>query len=91
MGELNTQLTIEDFVAGIASEYYHYIQQLKLYQNLAHAVTLSRERVRIDEERYLLGAGSKLQLLQSLVYLNSDSSRLAKQKEVLKSAQIRIN
>ena len=88
---LNTQMEIENLVANIVSEYNYYIQQIVLYKNLAYAVSLSRERVRIDEQRYLLGASSKLQLLQSIVYLNSDSSRLAKQNEVLRAAQIRIN
>jgi outer membrane protein TolC len=91
VGELNTQMAVEDFIAGIVSEYYYYIQQLRLYHNLAYAVSLSRERVRIDEERYLLGASSKLQLLQSMVYLNSDSSRYARQNEVLRASQVRIN
>jgi adhesin transport system outer membrane protein len=91
VGELNTQMAIENFVAEITSEYYYYIQQLQLYNNLAYAVSLSRERVRIDEERYLLGASSKLQLLQSQVYLNTDSSRYTKQKEVLRASQVSIN
>jgi outer membrane protein TolC len=91
IGELNTQLAVEDFIAEIASEYYLYIQQIQLYNNLAYAVSLSRERVRIDEERYLLGAASKLQLLQSQVYLNADSSRFARQNEVLRASQVRIN
>ncbi len=91
VGELSTQLAVENFMSEIISEYYFYVQQLQLYQNLAYAVSLSRERVRIDEERYLLGAASKLQLLQSQVYLNSDSSRYAKQNEVLRASQVRIN
>lgn len=91
VGELNTQMAVEDFIADIVSEYYLYMQQLRQYNNLAYAVSLSRERVRIDEERYLLGASSKLQLLQSMVYLNSDSSRLARQNEVLKASQVKIN
>jgi adhesin transport system outer membrane protein len=91
VGELNTQMVIENFVADITSEYYFYIQQIQLYRNLAYAVSLSRERVRIDKERYLLGAASKLQLLQSQVYLNSDSSRYSKQREVLRASQVRIN
>jgi outer membrane protein, adhesin transport system len=91
MGELNTQMSIENLVARIVSEYNYYIQQQTLYQNLAYAVSLSRERARIDEQRYLLGAASKLQLLQSLVYLNADSSRYARQNEVLKASQIRLN
>jgi outer membrane protein TolC len=91
LGGLNTQMSIENLIARIVAEYNHYIQQLTLYKNLAYAVSLSRERVRIDEERYLLGGASKLELLQSLVYLNEDSSRLARQNEVLRSSQIQLN
>lgn len=91
VGELNTQMAVEDFIASIAAAYYYYMQQQRLYNNLAYAVSLSRERVRIDAERYLLGASSKLQLLQSQVYLNSDSSRFARQNEVLRSSEIRLS
>jgi len=90
MGELNTQMNIENLVTQIISEYYLYVQQLNLYKNLAYAVELSRERVRIDEERYLLGSSSKLELLQSMVYLNADSSRYAKQDEVILASQVRL-
>lgn len=91
IGELNTRLAIENLVARIVAEYDYLIQQRRLYKNLEFAVSLSRERVRIDEERYLLGSGSKLQLLQSRVYFNSDSSRLARQNEVIRSSEIRLN
>ena len=91
LGSLNTQMSIENLVAQIVSEYYYYIQQLTQYKNLAYAVSLSRERVRIDEERYLLGSASKVEFLQSMVYLNADSSRLARQKEVLHNSQVRLN
>jgi outer membrane protein, adhesin transport system len=53
-----------------------------------YAVSLSKERYRIDEERYLIGSGSRLQLLQSRVFLNADSSRLSRQYEVLRASQI---
>jgi outer membrane protein TolC len=91
LGSLNTQMSVENLVAQIVSEYYYYIQQLTLYDNLAYAVSLSRERVRIDEQRYLLGGASKLELLQSIVYLNADSSRYARQTEVLRTSQIKLN
>jgi outer membrane protein TolC len=87
---LKTQLAIENLVASIVSEYNYYLQQLTLYDNLAYAVLLSRERVRIDEQRYLLGSASRMHLLQSIVYLNADSSRVAKQDEVLRSSEIRL-
>ncbi len=91
MGGLNTQMSVENLLSQIVSEYNYFIQQLTLYHNLAYAVSLSRERVRIDEQRYILGGASKLELLQSLVYLNADSSRYARQNEVLRSSQIRLN
>jgi adhesin transport system outer membrane protein len=91
IGTLNTQLTVEYLVADIITGYYTYIQQVQMLKNLKYAVALSKERLRIDDERYLLGSNSKLQVLQSRVYLNADSSRLSKQFEVVRAAQIRLN
>ena len=91
LGTLNTQLTIENLVADLISGYYYYILQGQLLNNLRYAAELSRERLRIDEERYLLGSSSKLEVLQSRVYLNADSSNLSKQFEVVRAAQIRLN
>lgn len=91
VGQLNTQLTIENLISDIISGYYNYILQVQLMNNLKYAITLSRERLRIDEDRYLLGSGSKLEVLQSRVYVNSDSSQLSRQNEVVRTAQIRLN
>ena len=88
---LSTQMNVENLVAQIVAEYSFYVQQLIQYENLAYAVSLSRERARIDEQRYLLGGASKMDLLQSLVYLNADSSRYSRQTTVLNSSQIRLN
>jgi outer membrane protein, adhesin transport system len=90
-GELNTRIAVENFISNIVSEYYFYIQQTQLLKNLQYAVSLSKERTRIDEERYLIGSGSKLQLLQSQVFLNADSSRLSRQHEVVRASLIRLN
>lgn len=91
VGQLNTQLTIENLITDVVSGYYNYILQVQLMNNLKYALILSRERLRIDGDRYLLGSGSKLEVLQSRVYVNSDSSNLSRQNEVIRSAQIRLN
>jgi outer membrane protein, adhesin transport system len=91
VGQLNTQLSIENLIADLVSGYYNYVLQIQQMNNLKYALTLSRERLRIDEDRYILGSGSKLEVLQSRVYVNSDSSNLSRQNEVLKSAQIKLN
>ncbi len=91
IGALNTQMEVENLITDIVSGYYNYIQQVQNLINLKYAVTLSKERLRIDEQRYLLGSNSKLQVLQSRVYLNTDSSYLSRQYEVVRAAQINLN
>ena len=91
LGTLNTQLEVENMLTDIISGYYNYIQQVQMLENMKYAVTLSKERLRIDEDRYMLGSSSKLQVLQSRVYLNADSSRLSRQTEVVRAAQINLN
>jgi outer membrane protein, adhesin transport system len=91
VGELGTQMAIENLVTDIISGYYYFIHQVSRLKNMQYAVTLSKERLRIDEERYLGGSYSKLQVLQSRVYLNSDSTRFSQQTEVVRAAQVRIN
>lgn len=91
LGALNTQMEVENLVSDIVSGYYNYIEQVQMLKNFEYAVALSKERLRIDEVRYQLQSGSKLQVLQSRVYLNADSSRLSKQVEVVRTVQIRLN
>jgi outer membrane protein TolC len=91
VSELQTRFSMENTVSRIVSEYYYLILQERLLENMKYAVELSKERTRIDEERYLIGAGSKLQLLQSQAYLNADSSRLGRQYEVVRASRIKLN
>jgi len=91
MGELNTRVTIENFIANLSAEYYNYVQENIRYKNLKYAVRLSKERLRIVEARYSIGAGSRLELQQAKVDFNSDSSKLIKQNEVLFTSRIKLN
>jgi outer membrane protein TolC len=90
MGELNTRIVIEDFVAEISSEYYNLIRQQIRLNNLRSAVNLSKERLRIVEERYYIGSMSSLDLLQAKAYFNEDSSRLLTQFEAVQTSRIRL-
>ncbi|MDR3262636.1 MAG: TolC family protein [Tannerella sp.] len=91
LGELNTRLTIEDFVADIAGEYYNLIRQKIRLSNLRSAVNLSKERLRIVEARYYIGSMSSLDLQQAKVDFNTDSSRLLTQFEVVHTSRIRLS
>ncbi len=91
VGELNTRLTIENFIAGLSTEYYNYIQQTIRMKNLHSAVKLSKERLRIVEARYNIGNLSRLDLQQAKVDFNSDSSKLIQQQEVLFASRVKLN
>lgn len=91
MGELNTRMTIEDFVADLSTEYYNRIRQNIRLRNLRSSLDLSRERVRIAEERYHIGSGSRMDLQQAQVDFNSDSSKVLNQLEVVNTSRIRLN
>lgn len=91
MGELNTRLTIEDFVADLSAEYFNLIRQTTRLNNLRSSLDLSKERLRIVEQSYFIGSMSRLDLQQAQVDFNSDSSKVLNQLEVLHRSRIRLN
>lgn len=90
-GETNTRIAIEDFIATLTSEYYNYIQQKIRLHNFRYAVSLSKERMRIVEERYHIGSFSRLDYQQAKVDFNADSAQYMKQQELLHSSRIKLN
>ena len=90
-GETNTRIAIEDLIANIAAEYYNYVQQKIRLKNFRYAVSLSKERLRIVEERYHIGNFSRLDYQQAKVDFNADSAQYMKQQELLHTSRINLN
>lgn len=90
-GEINTRIAIEDYIAELSAEYYNYVQQKIRMKNLRYAVSLSKERLRIAEERFIIGKLSKLDLKQASVDFNADSAQCIRQNEQLTTSRIRLN
>jgi outer membrane protein TolC len=91
MGELSTRMTVEDFIASVAAEYHSLVRQTIRLKNLRYAVSLSKERLRIVEERYAIGSVSRLDMQQAQVDFNADSSLLLTQFEAIHSSRVRLN
>ena len=91
MGETETRLAIEDFIASLASEYYNFLQQRLRLNNYYNAVLLSKERLRIVEERYNIGSFSRLDYQQAKVDFNADSAQYIKQQEIVITSRIALN
>lgn len=90
-GETTTRIAIEDFIAELTAEYYNYIQQEIRLKNFLYAMSLSKERLRIVEERYIVGNFSRLDLQQARVDYNADRAQHMKQQEAVESSRIRLN
>lgn len=90
-GKTNTRIAIEDLVANIAAEYYNFVQQKIRLKNFRYAVSLSKERLRIVEERYHIGNFSRLDYQQAKVDFNADSAQYMKQQELLHTSRIQLN
>ena len=91
IGETETRLALENFIASLASEYYNFLQQRLRLNNYYNAVLLSKERLRIVEERYNIGSFSRLDYQQAKVDFNADSAQYIKQQEVVITSRIALN
>ena len=86
-----TRIAVENFVANFTAEYYNFILQRLRLKNMSYAVKLSRERLRIVQDRYIIGNNSRLDLLQAQVDFNADSAQSVKQNEQLLTSRIRLH
>lgn len=91
IGELNTRITFENTAAEISSAYYQLIRQKIRLKNLNAALMLSKERLRIVEERYHLGSASRLELQQARVDYNADNTLYLKQTESVYKYEVLLN
>lgn len=90
-GELRTRLQIENTIASVLGSYYNIVQLWQRMAVFVKAVTLGEERVEIAREMLLLGSGSRLDLLQAEVDLNTDRSQLIEFQEMITGASINLN
>jgi outer membrane protein TolC len=90
-GELTTRLTVEALMADIGTEYYNYLQQLRRLGTLKYVMGLSKERLRITEEKYRIGYESKLSYQLARVEFNTDSSYYLQQVQTMEAARIQLN
>lgn len=91
MGELNTQMAIENLIVTVSTSYYNVIMQHSKLDAARHSLGLSTERYKEARDKYMLGVLSGLEAQQAKLDLNADSSNYMKQKELLKSAYISLN
>ncbi|MCO4293670.1 TolC family protein [Solitalea sp. MAHUQ-68] len=91
LGETNTQITVLQTVYAIVSTYYTVVSQQNQTKSLRDALELSRKRVKDETNKYSVGKASKLDVLNSTVDLNADTTNLMRQLQNLQSSKILLN
>jgi outer membrane protein TolC len=90
-GELRTRLQIESTLSNALMVYYNIVQLKQKKAVFEKAVKLGQERVGIANDMLMLGAGSRLDLLQAEVDLNTDNSELINFQDRITEASIALN
>lgn len=91
MGELNTRIALEDFVASLSAEYYNYVKEQLSLANLKASMEFSQDRLYIVEASYGIGAASGLDYQQAQVDFNADHSAYITQLEVVAASRFKLN
>ena len=91
LGELNAQLTVQTTIANVIDTYYNLISQHKQLESTKTALEVSQVRIKNANSRYSLGRGSKLELLAAKVDLNTDTTQLLRQQDLIKNIKVQLN
>ena len=91
ISELNTIMEMEQLIANVSSAYYNVWVQAKLLEAAENIVQISAERYKATLAKYGIGSLSGLEMRQSKIDLNADSSTLMQQQQALTNAYIQLN
>ncbi|AWV98184.1 TolC family protein [Arcticibacterium luteifluviistationis] len=89
--QIEKKLVVQNAVANVMQTYYQILRQKESVDYLTTIIGYYDERLKITEERWKIGRGSKLDFLQSKADLNTQKSSLVNAKNELKNAKIRLN
>lgn len=91
IGQLNTQVQIENTIYQVIAAYYNIEQHKKRLATIAKAIEISKERRQLALLKSDVGTGSNLTVLQADVDINADSASWIRQELVLKNAKVMLN
>jgi outer membrane protein len=87
MGELAARAAIERTIVNVLTSYHDLVRQKQRLQVIDKSIAISEERIRLADEKFQLGAASRLDILQAQVDYNTDRSDLLNGQELLPNIQ----
>ncbi len=89
--ELQGKVLIQNTIANVMQAYYNIIRHKETVEYLNTILKYYEERLKITEERWQVGQGSKLNFLQSKTDMNAQLSQMASAKNNLRNAKVILN
>lgn len=91
MSEAQRKMTIINKISSVNSVYYDLIQEQQQLSDLDSTIIISQKRLEFTKNRYTIGKGSKLDVLNAQVDLNTDLGNLLKEKQTYANAKTLLN
>lgn len=91
MGDAQLKKTIINTISNVNSVYYNLIQEQQKLSDLDSTIVISKKRVEFTKNRYTIGKGSKLDVLNAQVDLNTDLVNLLKEKQIYSNEKTLLN
>ncbi|UBM58484.1 TolC family protein [Marinilongibacter aquaticus] len=88
---LQKKLEVQNTVANLMQVYFEILRQKKAVEYLETIISYYEERLKITEERWQIGRGSKLDYLQSKTDFTTQQVDLVNAKNNLKTAKVQLN
>lgn len=90
-GQLQTRLEVENTISNVLRVYYNIVQLRQKSKMFEASVALSKARETIADQKLSIGAGSRLELMQAKVDMNSDISQLLNLQDLITASTIDLN
>ena len=91
VGQLQFRARVEATLAELTMAYFNVARQQKLLDVLAASIEISEQRLKIAEDKFDVGSGARVEVLQAQVALNEDQSAWRAQQVQLRNAQLDLN
>ncbi len=91
MGDLALRAQVEGSVAEVTITYFDIARQQQLVRVLEESIDISRQRLKIAEDKFDVGSGARVEVLQAQVALNEDVSAWKNQLVILGNTRTRLN
>ena len=89
--EYRTRFEMENLVSKVMQSYFDIVKNKQIYLSILESISIGEERLTIAEKKFNIGSGSKTELLQAKIDLNTLRTQLYSQQILINESKINLN